>query len=158
MTWLIFPTVEGNQFSWLTEGRSLTERLKKELNDVKVDVIYEGKSLENKTDYIREVILKSHDQSMIFARTLLKDEDVNGAWHCLKTLGQQSLANILFKDPNIFKRSVLYRECLLNDPLHIYLKSLGLVHEEVIWTRQSEWEKDGKTLTLIEVFLPHLFN
>ena len=33
MVWLKSPTVEGNEFSWLTEEGSLTERLQKEFND-----------------------------------------------------------------------------------------------------------------------------
>ena len=72
MVWLKSPIAEGNKFSWLTEEGSLTERLKKEFNDVKVDIIYEGIALEKKTDYIREVLIKSHDEPMIFAKTQLK--------------------------------------------------------------------------------------
>ena len=98
MIWLKSPTIEGHAFSWLTEESSLTERLKNEFNDVKVDVIYEGEALEEKNDYIREVIIKSHDKPTIFARSQLKINDLEDAWMCLKTLGQQSLANILFKD------------------------------------------------------------
>ena len=50
MSWLLTPAVKGNEFSWLTEEGSLTERLKNEFNDAKVDVIYEGLALEEKTD------------------------------------------------------------------------------------------------------------
>ena len=158
MVWLKSPTVEGNEFSWLTEEGSLTERLKKEFNDVKVDVIYEGLALEKKTDYIREVIIKSCDKPMIFAQTHLKMIDLDGAWSCLKTLGQQSLANILFKDPKIFRHSLLYRLCDSDDILYRRLKSLGYIHEEILWIRKSKWEKDGKILSLTEAFLPKLFN
>jgi chorismate-pyruvate lyase len=157
MVWLKSPTVEGNEFSWLTEEGSLTERLKKEFNDVKVDVIYEGLALEKKTDYIREVIIKSCDKPMIFAQTQLKMIDLDGAWSCLKTLGQQSLANILFKDPKIFRHSLLYRLCDSDDILYRRLKSLGYIHEEILWIRKSKWEKDGKILSLTEAFLPKLF-
>ena len=86
MIWLKSPTIKGYEFSWLTEEGSLTERLKKEFNDVKVEVIYEGLALEEKTDYIREVIIKSHDKSMIYAHTRLKMNDLEDAWICLKTL------------------------------------------------------------------------
>jgi chorismate lyase len=86
MTWLMSPKAEGNEFSWLTEEGSLTERLQKEFNDVEVDVIYEGKVSEEKSSYKREVIIKSHGEPMIFARTSLKDNDINGAWSCLKEL------------------------------------------------------------------------
>jgi len=65
MIWLKSPTAKGSEFSWLTEQGSLTERLQKELNDVKVDVIYEGVSLENRTDYVREVLIKSHNEPKI---------------------------------------------------------------------------------------------
>lgn len=157
MTWLISPKVEGNELSWLTEEGSLTERLQKEFNDVEVDVIYEGKVSEEKSSYKREVIIKSHGQPMIFARTSLKDNDINGAWSCLKDLGQQSLANILFKDTEIYRRSLLYQKIQPADVLNLYLKSLDLVNQEIIWLRKSEWEKNGKTLSLIEVFLPNLF-
>ena len=158
MIWLNSPTIKGQEYSWLTEEGSLTERLKNEFNDVKVDVIYEGLALEEKTDYIREVIIKSHDKPMIFARSQLKMNDLEDAWMCLKALGQQSLANILFKDPQISRRSLLYRVCESQDVLYRHLKSLGYMQEEILWMRQSEWERHGKVLLLTEVFLSNLFN
>ncbi len=158
MSWLISPKVKGKEFSWLTEEGSLTERLKNEFNDAKVDVIYEGLASEEKTDYIREVIIKSHDKPMIFAHTRLKMNDLEDAWICLKTLGQQSLANILFKDTQISRRSLLYRVCEPEDVLYKHLKSMGCMQEEILWMRQSEWERYGKILLLTEVFLPNLFN
>ena len=157
MVWLKTPVANGKEFSWLTEQGSLTERLNKEFHDVEVDVIYEGKVSEEKSSYKREVIIKSHGQPMIFARTSLKDDDLNGTWSCVKKLGQQSLANILFKNTEIYRRSMLYQIIQPADALHLYLKSLDLVNQEIIWLRKSEWEKNGKTLSLIEVFLPNLF-
>ena len=158
MSWLGSPTIKGHEFSWITEEGSLTERLKKEFSDVKVDVIYEGLASEKETDYIREVIIKSCDKPMIFAQTRVKMIDLDSAWSCLKELGQQSLANILFKDPKIFRHSLLYRLCDSDDILYRRLKSLGYIHEEILWIRKSKWEKDGKILSLTEAFLPKLFN
>ena len=158
MSWLISPKVEGNEFSWLTEEGSLTERLKNEFNDAKVDVIYEGLALDEETDYIREVIIKSHDKPMIFAHTRLKMNDLEDSWMCLKTLGQQSLANILFKDPEISRHSLLYRVCEPEDILYKHLKLLGYIKEEILWMRQSEWKRHRKILLLTEVFLPNLFS
>ena len=158
MTWLTLPTVEGKAFSWLTEEGSLTERLKGEFGNVKVDVIYESYISENKSEYMREVIIRSDDLPMIYAKTLLKRSDIEDAWSCLKSLGQQSLANILFKDPKIFRHSLLYRLCDSDDILYRRLKSLGYIHEEILWIRKSKWEKDGKILSLTEAFLPKLFN
>jgi chorismate-pyruvate lyase len=157
MSWLGSPAIKGHEFSWVTEEGSLTERLKKEFNDVKVDVIYEGLASEKETDYIREVIIKSCDKPMIFAQTRVKMIDLDSAWSCLKELGQQSLANILFKDPKIFRHSLLYRLCDSDDILYRRLKSLGYIHEEILWIRKSKWEKDGKILSLTEAFLPKLF-
>ena len=157
MSWLGSPAIKGHEFSWITEEGSLTERLKKEFNDVKVDVIYEGLASEKETDYIREVIIKSCDKPMIFAQTRVKVIDLDNAWSCLKELGQQSLANILFKDPKIFRQSLLYRSCDSDDILYRRLKSLGYIHEEILWIRKSKWEKDGKILYLTEAFLPKLF-
>ncbi len=157
MVWLKSPTVEGNEFSWLTEDGSLTERLQKEFNDVKVDIIYEGLASEKEKDYIREVLIKSHGEPMIYAKTRLKVIDLEDAWVSLKTLGQQSLANILFKDPQIYRRSIFYRICESDDIFYRRLKSLGCIHEEILWVRQSEWEKNGKILSLTEAFLPKLF-
>lgn len=158
MSWLGSPAIKGHEFSWITEEGSLTERLKKEFNDVKVDVIYEGLASEKETDYIREVVIKSCDKPMIFAQTRVKMIDLDSAWSCLKELGQQSLANILFKDPKIFRHSLLYRLCDSDDILYRRLKSLGYIHEEILWIRKSKWEKDGKILSLTEAFLPKLFN
>jgi chorismate--pyruvate lyase len=157
MSWLGSPTIKGHEFSWITEEGSLTERLKKEFNNVKVDVIYEGLASEKKTDYIREVIIKSFDKPMIFAQSQIKMIDLDSAWSCLKELGQKSLANILFKDPKIFRHSLLYRLCDSNDILYRRLKSLGYIHEEILWIRKSKWEKEGKFLFLTEAFLPKLF-
>ena len=157
MSWLGSPAIKGHEFSWITEEGSLTERLKKEFNDVKVDVIYEGLASEKETDYIREVIIKSCDKPMIFAQTRVKVIDLDNAWSCLKELGQQSLANILFKDPKIFRHSLLYRLCDSDDILYRRLKSLGYIHEEILWIRKPKWEKDGKILSLTEAFLPKLF-
>jgi chorismate-pyruvate lyase len=157
MSWLGSPAIKGHEFSWITEEGSLTERLKKEFNDVKVDIIYEGLASEKETDYIREVIIKSCDKPMIFAQTRVKVIDLDNAWSCLKELGQQSLANILFKDPKIFRHSLLYRLCDSDDILYRRLKSLGYIHEEILWIRKSKWEKDGKILSLTEAFLPKLF-
>ena len=157
MSWLGSPTIKGHEFSWITEEGSLTERLKKEFSDVKVDVIYEGLASEKETDYIREVIIKSCDKPMIFAQTRVKVIDLYNAWSCLKELGQQSLANILFKDPKIFRHSLLYRSCDSDDILYRRLKSLGYIHEEILWIRKSKWKKDGKILSLTEAFLPKLF-
>jgi len=156
MIWLESPTVKGQAFSWLTEEGSLTERIKREFNDVKVDVIYEG--LASETDYMREVLIKSNAKPMIFANTRLNINDLQDAWECLKTLGEQSLANILFKDPEIYRRSLLYRACEPEDIFYTHLKSLGHMEEEILWMRQSEWERYGKILLLTEVFLPNLFN
>jgi chorismate--pyruvate lyase len=158
MSWLISPKVAGAELSWLTEEGSLTERLKKEFNDVKVDVVYEGIALDKTTDYIREVLIKIHDEPMIFAKTQLKASDLEGAWKCLKTLGQQSLANILFKDPDISRLSLLYRICEPGDILYTHIKSLEYVDKEILWVRQAEWERHGKNILLTEVFLPNLFN
>ena len=156
MIWLESPTVKGQAFSWLTEEGSLTERIKREFNDVKVDVIYEG--LASETDYMREVLIKSNTKPMIFANTRLNINDLQDAWECLKTLGEQSLANILFKDPEIYRRSLLYRACEPEDIFYTHLKSLGHMEEEILWMRQSEWERNGKILLLTEIFLPNLFN
>ncbi len=158
MTWLSLPTVEGEAFSWLTEEGSLTERLKEEFGNVKVDVMYEGYISEKESEYMREVIIQSDDLPMIYAKTLLKKNDIEDAWNCIKSLGQQSLANILFKDPKIFRRSLSYRICKSNDALYLHLKSLNLIHDEVIWLRQSKWEREGKILLLVEVFLSNLFS
>lgn len=158
MTWLSLPTVEGEVFSWLTEEGSLTERLKEEFGNVKVDVMYEGYISEKESEYMREVIIQSDDLPMIYAKTLLKKNDIEDAWNCIKSLGQQSLANILFKDSKIFRRSLSYRICKSNDALYLHLKSLNLIHGEVIWLRQSKWEREGKILLLVEVFLSNLFS
>ena len=158
MIWLKSPTAKGAEFSWLTEQGSLTERLQKEFNDVKVDIIYEGVVLEKSTDYIREVVIKTHNEPMILAKTQLKVSDLQDAWICLKTLGQQSLANILFKDPDISRVSLLYRICEPGETLYSHLKSLEYIDKEILWVRQAEWERHGKSILLTEVFLPNLFN
>lgn len=153
MTWLISPKVEGNELSWLTEEGSLTERLKKEFDDFKVEIVYEGVYLLDKTFYTREVILKSKDIPRVFARTLVKEDDLLQAWSSLKNLGDQSLATILFNSVDIKKTSVFYKELFLDDALFVYVSSISPVHKKSLWARKSSWEKQGANLDLIEIFL-----
>jgi chorismate--pyruvate lyase len=153
MTWLISPKVEGNELSWLTEEGSLTERIKKEFDDVKVEVVYEGIYLQDKNFYVREVFLKSNDSPKIFARTLVKTEDLQEAWSPLKTLGDQSLATILFNSPDIKKTSVFYKELFLDDSMFAHIYSLSPIDKKSLWARRSSWEKQGAYLELVEIFL-----
>ncbi len=153
MTWLISPNVEGNHLSWLTEEGSLTERLKKEFDDVKVEVIYEGVYLLDKNFYVREVLLKSNNSPKIFARTLVKIEDLQAEWSSLKNLGDQSLATILFNSPDIKKTSVFYKELFLDDSMFAHINALSPIHQKSLWARRSSWEKQGTYLELLEIFL-----
>ena len=153
MTWLISPKVEGKELSWLTEEGSLTERLKKEFDDVKVEIMYEGVYELDKAFYTREVILKSKDTPRVFARTLVKEDDLLQAWSSLKHLGDQSLATILFNSVDIKKTSVFYKELFLDDSLFVYVSSISPIHKKSLWARKSSWEKQGANLELIEIFL-----
>jgi len=153
MTWLISPKVEGNELSWLTEEGSLTERLKKEFDEVKVEIVYEGVYLLDKTFYTREVILKSNDIPRVFARTLVKEDDLLQAWSSLKNLGDQSLATILFDSAEIKKISVFYKELFLGNSLFDHVSSISPTHKKSLWARKSSWEKEGAHLDLIEIFL-----
>ena len=153
MVWLKSPTVEGNEFSWLTEEGSLTERLKKEFDDVKVEVIYEGVYLLDKNFYVREVLLKSNNSPKIFARTLIKIEDLQAEWSSLKNLGDQSLATILFNSPDIKKTSVFYKELFLDDSMFVHINALSPIDKKSLWARRSSWEKQGTYLELLEIFL-----
>ena len=153
MTWLISPKVEGKELSWLTEEGSLTERLKKEFDDVKVEIMYEGVYELDKTFYTREVILKSNDIPRVFARTLVKEDDLLQAWSSLKNLGDQSLATILFNSVDIKKTSVFYKELFLDDSLFDRVSSISPIHKKSLWARKSSWEKQGANLDLIEIFL-----
>lgn len=153
MTWLISPKVEGKELSWLTEEGSLTERLKKEFDDVKVEIMYEGVYELDKTFYTREVILKSNDIPRVFARTLVKEDDLLQAWSSLKNLGDQSLATILFNSVDIKKTSVFYKELFLDDSLFVYVSSISPIHKKSLWARKSSWKKQGANLDLIEIFL-----
>ena len=153
MTWLLKPTLEGKEFSWLTEEGSLTERLKKEFDNVKVEVVYEGTHSIDKKFYVREVILKSNNSPKIFARTLVKQDDLQEAWSSLKHLGSHSLASILFNSPEIHKISVFYKKLTSDDHLFIHLNSFNLTNKKSIWARKSIWKREGAILELTEVFL-----
>jgi|LakMenEpi03Aug12_release.lakeMendotaPanAssembly.Ray.scaffolds.fasta_scaffold373724_2 chorismate--pyruvate lyase len=153
MSWLKSPKVLGVELSWLTEEGSLTERLKKEFDDVKVEVVYEGVYLLDKNFYVREVLLKSNNSPKIFARTLVKTEDLQTAWSSLKNLGNQSLATILFNSPDIKKTSVFYKEFFLDNLMFAHINALSPIHKKSLWARRSSWEKQGAYLELVEIFL-----
>jgi len=90
---------------------------------------------------------------MIFARTLVKQDDLEKIWGALKNLGDQSLATILFNSAEIKKISVFYKELSLDDPLLVHVSSISPIHKKSLWAKKSLWEKQGVYLDLIEVFL-----
>ena len=133
--------------SCLLEPQSLTAKFKKEHSDLRVEVLsesweiplnYERQALglaRNKKAWIRCVVLKSDEQKLLYARTVIEDLTSGNAWFAIKKLGTQPLGEILFNLKKI-KRTE-FKISKINDKL----------------ARYSIFTQNNNKLLLTEVFL-----
>lgn len=105
--------VSLHQKSWLLETQSLTAKFKKEHPDLRVEVLsenwqlplnYERQALrlaDKKKAWVRCVVLKSGQQRLLYARTVVEDLHSGNSWFAIKKLGTQPLGEILFNLKNV---------------------------------------------------------
>ena len=156
---------------WLAEFGSLTEKLSRNVQEVKLDVLHEGAgiltaeeaaALNTEGDVncqVREVVLFGPQQPWIYARTTMPI----ASKHLIEKLGNQPLGSILFSDEEL--RRHFLQVCQLNENSELYKSAIRYLQKEnlladgekpKLWARRSLWKKkdndDG--MLVCEVFLP----
>ena len=82
--------------------------------------------------------------------------DLSGAWRGLRGLGKRPLAEALFTDPLVARRTLEYVRIDSRHPLGRRARRLFGRDFPPLWARRSRFVKRGRPLLVTEVFLPAL--
>jgi chorismate--pyruvate lyase len=153
---------------WLLDPLSLTARLKRHCQHFRVQVL--GQSIsrcseQEATDdinageqvLIREVLLFCDDKPQVFARSLLPLRSLTGAEQQLAQLGNQSLGQVLFNNPELIRKGIEISSFDQQSSVAKLAKHCQLPVTTELWGRRSIFVLHNKPLMVAEVFLPDAF-
>lgn len=156
---------------WVAEFGSLTQKLGHYVDEVRLDLLKEGKELASNSEsdtlkiqpeeltQVREVVLYGPLAPWIFARTLVPVSEEK----LILELGTTPLGSILFTSKELRRVSLEVRQIEASHPLYKQALDYGLVNSDntPLWARRSFWQSHQQTsgqgqkkLLLLEVFLP----
>ena len=94
---------------------------------------------------MREVSLFADGCPIVYARSILPQESMRGAWRALSRMGNRPIGSVLFSDPGIRRGQLVYKKLDVRHPLgHI------LVRNETLWARRSVFVRDKMPLLVNE--------
>ena len=135
--------------SWLNEPGSITSRIKsfsnfrlKLLKDGpgEVDIIEDDLIVSNyEENNIREVILFSDEEPLIYAKSIIPLETIRLGLGILGNLKENPLGDILFSNPEIKKKYMLYAKFQSN--------------KEIFYGRKGIYTVKGYPFSVCEIFL-----
>lgn len=167
--WLRSPLgAMGCLREWLLDHGSLTARLKAARADIAVRVLRQARMRASSEEAIllglprgrslmaRDVLLVSGSIPLVFAHTVLRADDIHGAWRAIASMGTRPLGAALFADPRIRRRPLRYRR--LRDGHPLYCAAVAALGQALppLWARRSVFELGGAPLLVTEAFLPAL--
>ena len=155
---------------WLAEFGSLTEKLSRYVDKVKLEVLHESLQLahphengilslaEKEKSHIREVILYGPTKPWIFARTIVPEQ----TGYLIQSLGDKPLGSILFSGKQLSRQFLHFKKLGTDDRLFKAAKKHFSGNDDYLWARRSLWtNKHHKTgsdvelsMLVCEVFLP----
>ena len=103
--------------------------------------------------FVRESWLKSDEQRLVYARTVIPKTTVQGEGNKFTKLGKKPLGEILFADDTTYRSSIRYAK--ISNDCDLF-KLVSNKTNEDIWGRQSLFFMQKKPLLITEVFLPDL--
>tara|TARA_B100000282_G_scaffold241111_1_gene183952 strand:- start:9 stop:500 length:492 start_codon:yes stop_codon:yes gene_type:complete len=135
--------------SWLNEGGSITSRIRsfsnfklKLLKDGpgEVDIIEDDLIISNyEENNIREVILLSNEEPLIYAKSIIPLETIKLGLNILGNLKENPLGDILFSNPEIKKKYMLFARFQSK--------------EEIFYGRKGIYTVKGYPFSVCEIFL-----
>lgn len=166
--WLKKPVAAHGYQHWLIDDASLTKRLKQRYSTfhVKPTSVRYAKALtdehtmlnlkRDQISLVREVVLMSNNQPLVFAHSVLPKRSLRGDWHRLGHLDKQPLGEALFSNPKVRRTSFGFRKLSRRHPL--YKKAIK--HSECpllfLWARRSVFSLNGASILVTEIFLPEI--
>ena len=135
--------------SWLNEAGSITSRIKsfsnfklKLLKDGpgEVDIIEDDLIISNyEENNIREVILLSNEEPLIYAKSIIPLETIKLGLNILGNLKENPLGDILFSNPEIKKKYMLFAKFESN--------------KRIFYGRKGIYTVKGYPFSVCEIFL-----
>ena len=135
--------------SWLNEAGSITSRIKsfsnfklKLLKDGpgEVDIIEDDLIISNyEENNIREVILLSNEEPLIYAKSIIPLDTIKLGLNTLGNLKENPLGDILFSNPEIKKKYMLFARFQSK--------------EEIFYGRKGIYTVKGYPFSVCEIFL-----
>jgi chorismate--pyruvate lyase len=183
----VVPALPG-QRAWLTGEGSLTQRLKRASGRFEVVRLAQrrGGASSDEVDCIRprssggpglqgqrnvrrgaprrldvlarEVLLVCDGSPTVFAHSVIDAAALRGRWRWLAGLGSRPLGEALFRDPQVRRGPLRFRQLRAPDRRYLRaaaeLSARGLPVPHVLWARRSVFGAGGRQLLVTEVFLP----
>ena len=161
-------TVDEHLLDWLLDPCSLTARFKKHCQQFRIEVLgqqIQACSSEEANDdiqvgeqvLVREVLLYCDDKPQVFARSLLPLRSLTGKEQKLAHLGNQSLGQVLFSNPELIRKNIEISPFSGQGSLGQLLEDLSLNSKNEMWGRRSVFVLHDKPLMVAEIFLPGSF-
>ena len=142
--------VQNNEIlSWLIESGSITSRIKS-FSDFKLELLRDGPGevdaadddliiANYKENNIREVLLYSDEEPLIYAKSIIPLETIRLGLGVLGNLKENPLGDILFSNPEIKKEYMLFSKFELN--------------KKIFYGRKGIYTVRGFPFSVCEIFL-----
>ncbi|MFW5432332.1 MAG: chorismate--pyruvate lyase family protein [Methylophilaceae bacterium] len=166
--WLKKPVLAYGYQHWLIDNASLTLRLKlrhPKFRVKPVSVRYakaltdEQAILNLKRDQkslVREVVLISNNQPLVFAHSVLPKSSLRGDWHGFGRLGSKPLGEALFANPKVQRTSFRFKKLSRQHPLYKEAIQYSECSSEYLWARRSVFSLNCVSILVTEIFLPRI--
>jgi chorismate--pyruvate lyase len=154
---------------WLTEGGSLTARLKAHSHNFRVQCLHQRieRCLSDEAVAIgmhrpgrvweREVLLRCDNTPAVFGHTVVPMSANASDWPLFSTLGERSLGTTLFGDPMVRRGVLEFARLREGHPLAQRARAaLGAYAppDQILYARRCLYQRRQGTLLVTEVFLP----
>lgn len=162
--WKRAPVGAGPYRRWLIDRGSLTARLARRCEDLRVDVVFQGRQRVHNDErfvvpahaaaLVREVLLRCGRTPVVFAHSVLRVRDLRGPWRGLIGLGNRPLGAALFADHRVSRYPL---HCRRLGPGHrLYRKACTVLGKRPaqLWARRSLFVLGNSPILVTEVFLP----
>ncbi len=149
--------------SWLNESESLTQRLRNQFENIRVQVLFEKQETPFLTEWrtlnlpekryclVREVVLLSNKMPLILARTVIPAKTLKITQGNLARLGSRPLGEILFSTPSLERESC---GIVKIEPM-LWTTDFDIIAP--LWGRRTQYSICKQPMLVSEFFLPSLF-
>jgi chorismate--pyruvate lyase len=154
--------------SWLTDRRSLTDKLIAGSRQFRVQRLHQQRALSLPDEFAmlsatrrrcvseREVLLLCDGDPVVFAHTVVPMDATASDWPFFSALGERSLGTTLFGDPQVARGSLQFARLHAEHPLvqRACLATGAGSIERPLYARRCMFRRKNGLLLVTEVFLP----